>query len=170
MLTTSRLGLKKIELTDSPPDITVLNTNWDIIEQYMMKGDSSITSMAAGSLANRPAAGTLGRIYIATDEGIIYRDNGTTWDNLTGRAGKGTGSLPTTGWETTSGDYTKRYTFAITGVTADDVVNISIDKDAHDIAQGAELCPTSESYAGGIYFYAKNIPAAAIAFSYVVLK
>lgn len=83
---------------------------------------------------------------------------------------RGTGTIATTGWETVSGDYTKRYTFAITGVTATDVVSVAIDKDAHDVVQAADFCPTNESYAGGIYLYAKSIPASAIDFSYIVFK
>lgn len=35
MLTTQNFSLKKIELTDSPPDITVLNFNWDTIDMNM---------------------------------------------------------------------------------------------------------------------------------------
>lgn len=36
-------------------------------------------SLQQDVLANRPAAGTPGRIYLATDNNTIYRDNGTTW-------------------------------------------------------------------------------------------
>lgn len=35
MLMTINYGLKKIELKDSPPDITVINPNWDFIDQMM---------------------------------------------------------------------------------------------------------------------------------------
>jgi hypothetical protein len=77
--TTTRLGLKKIELTDTPPDITVLNANWDVIEAKMMEADSSIASMSAGLFAARPVAGTAKRYYFATDKGELWRDTGTTW-------------------------------------------------------------------------------------------
>lgn len=36
-----------------------------------------------GTLAARPAAGTAGSLYYATDGPALYRDNGTTWDALT---------------------------------------------------------------------------------------
>jgi hypothetical protein len=36
-----------------------------------------------GLLAARPAAGTAGRLYYATDGPALYRDNGSTWDSLT---------------------------------------------------------------------------------------
>jgi hypothetical protein len=41
----------------------------------------------AGLLTDRPAAdpAAIGRFYLATDEGVLYRDNGTTWD-VAGRA------------------------------------------------------------------------------------
>jgi hypothetical protein len=31
----------------------------------------------------RPAAGTYGRLFFASDTGAAYRDNGTTWDAIT---------------------------------------------------------------------------------------
>lgn len=31
-------------------------------------------------IASRPAAGQIGRMFYATDESLLYRDNGTTWD------------------------------------------------------------------------------------------
>lgn len=45
-----------------------------------------------GTRAARPAAGIRGRYYFATDTGLLYRDNGVSWDN----AGAGIGgALPT---------------------------------------------------------------------------
>jgi len=44
------------------------------------------------TLANRPAAGYIGRIFISTDTFVIQRDNGTTWDSLGGGGGGITGS------------------------------------------------------------------------------
>lgn len=40
-------------------------------------------------LANRPAAGIQGRIFISTDTKVFYRDTGTTWE-LIGGSGSGT--------------------------------------------------------------------------------
>jgi len=37
--------------------------------------------------ANRPAAGFIGRLFISTDTLEIYRDNGTTWDLISGGGG-----------------------------------------------------------------------------------
>lgn len=36
-------------------------------------------SLASGTLANRPAAGTAGRFYLATDVATTYYDNGSAW-------------------------------------------------------------------------------------------
>jgi hypothetical protein len=45
------------------------------------------------TLANRPAAGYTGRIFISTDTFVIQRDNGTTWDSIGGGGGiTGTGA------------------------------------------------------------------------------
>ena len=38
-------------------------------------------------LANRPAAGFIGRLFISTDTFEIYRDNGTTWNLISGGGG-----------------------------------------------------------------------------------
>jgi hypothetical protein len=38
-------------------------------------------------LANRPAAGFIGRLFISTDTLEIYRDNGTAWDLISGGGG-----------------------------------------------------------------------------------
>lgn len=43
----------------------------------------------ADVLANRPAAGFIGRIFVSTDTYEFYRDNGTTWD-IVGGPGSGT--------------------------------------------------------------------------------
>jgi len=36
-------------------------------------------SLQSGTLASRPAAGTAGALYVATDTNTLYRDNGTSW-------------------------------------------------------------------------------------------
>jgi hypothetical protein len=46
----------------------------------------------SNTLANRPAAGYVGRIFISTDTFVIQRDNGTTWDNIGGGGGGISGS------------------------------------------------------------------------------
>ncbi len=39
------------------------------------------------TLANRPAAGTAGRLFYDTTNSILYRDNGSTWDSVEGAGG-----------------------------------------------------------------------------------
>lgn len=82
----------------------------------------------------------------------------------------GSGTIPTSGWDTVTGDYTKRYSYAITGVLSTDIVDIYLDKDSQDTALDAEICPTSESYNGGVYIYAKTVPTTSISFSYTILR
>ena len=48
----------------------------------------------ADTLANRPAAGFVGRIFVSTDTFAFYRDNGTTWDLI---GGPGTGTVTGSG-------------------------------------------------------------------------
>jgi len=48
----------------------------------------------ADTLANRPSAGFIGRIFVSTDTFAFYRDNGTTWDLI---GGPGTGTVTGSG-------------------------------------------------------------------------
>ena len=48
----------------------------------------------ADVLANRPAAGFVGRIFVSTDTFAFYRDNGTSWDLI---GGPGTGTITGSG-------------------------------------------------------------------------
>lgn len=48
----------------------------------------------ADTLANRPAAGFVGRIFVSTNTFAFYRDNGTSWDLI---GGPGTGTVTGTG-------------------------------------------------------------------------
>jgi hypothetical protein len=48
----------------------------------------------ADVLANRPAAGFIGRIFVSTDTYAFYRDNGTSWDLI---GGPGTGTITGSG-------------------------------------------------------------------------
>ncbi|NUN04897.1 MAG: hypothetical protein HUU57_03955, partial [Bdellovibrio sp.] len=47
-------------------------------------------SLQTGTLAGRPAAGTAGRLYIASDNNTLYRDTGATWVALGDGVGSGT--------------------------------------------------------------------------------
>lgn len=42
------------------------------------------------TLANRPAAGTAGRLFYDSTNSILYRDNGSSWDNVEGTGAGGT--------------------------------------------------------------------------------
>jgi hypothetical protein len=39
-------------------------------------------SINENTLANRPAAGQVGRLFVDTTNNILYRDNGTSWDQI----------------------------------------------------------------------------------------
>ena len=43
---TTNFNLHKIDLTDAPPDITVLNQNWDKIDQELLKGQRFIVNIS----------------------------------------------------------------------------------------------------------------------------
>jgi hypothetical protein len=48
----------------------------------------------ADTLANRPAAGFVGRIFVSTNTFAFFRDNGTGWDLI---GGPGTGTITGSG-------------------------------------------------------------------------
>lgn len=84
MLTTPNLSLKKPEANDTV-SIADLNYNADILDQEVAKrivNAGSVPSIQAGPDAEKPAAGTAGRLYVATDTQLIYRDTGSAWQKV----------------------------------------------------------------------------------------
>jgi phage-related tail fiber protein len=77
----------------------------------------STPSIQAGAFASRPAAATVGRLYLATDTMMLYRDTGSAWDVV----------MPAF-----TGDVTKTLggtalTLAASGVTAGTYTKITVD-------------------------------------------
>lgn len=56
--------------------VSLVDDNFEAVEDYV--NDREITQ---GTLSARPAAGTAGRLYFATDAngGTLYFDSGATW-------------------------------------------------------------------------------------------
>ena len=54
---------------------TLISENADLLEQH---------GISAGVQASRPASSGAGKYYFGTDSGIWSRDNGTTWDEVSG--------------------------------------------------------------------------------------
>lgn len=78
----------------------------------------------------------------------------------------GTGIIPITDWTANIGDYAYKVSVVIDKIINSDIVNICIDKESIDIAASCAICPTNESYNGGIIIYAKKIPTEPIPFTY----
>ncbi len=78
---TSRFGLVGFDPTGSDL-ITSLPT---MVNRFLDEIDAEFTGWSSGVIASRPAAGTAGRVYLATDDrtsspnGTLYFDNGTAW-------------------------------------------------------------------------------------------
>ncbi len=84
MLTTPNLALKKPEANDTV-NIADLNYNADVLDQEVVKrivNSGGVPSIQAGLDAEKPAPGTAGRLYVATDTQIIYRDTGSAWQKV----------------------------------------------------------------------------------------
>lgn len=82
----------------------------------------------------------------------------------------GTGTITTTNWNTSSGGYRYQKDISISGLTSNQIINITIDKNSMTTAIDAVLCPTNDSYDGGFTIYAQFIPKSNINFSYTILK
>lgn len=58
---------------------------WDgglLDTKFVVQVSASVPSVQAGTFAGRPAFGTAGRLYIATDTKQWFRDTGAAWDDL----------------------------------------------------------------------------------------
>ena len=81
MQTTTNLGLKKPGANDTV-NVDDLNYNADVLDQEVaarIKNTGNTPSVQAGLDTAKPTPGTAGRLYVATDTQIIYRDTGTAW-------------------------------------------------------------------------------------------
>lgn len=73
---TSRLGLRIPQTNQKVNDFTA------IIDALGNDVDTKTTGWLTGTLAGRPSAGTAGRFYYATDTGLLYHDNGSSWQTV----------------------------------------------------------------------------------------
>ncbi len=61
-----------------------------------MAGFTNLSNLIAyGAVGDRPAAGIPGRVYITSDTNQVFRDNGSTWDEVYVSASGGTTILET---------------------------------------------------------------------------
>ncbi|HAM57334.1 MAG TPA: hypothetical protein DCQ64_18755 [Candidatus Rokubacteria bacterium] len=56
---------------------SLLDANWNQIRDYV-----NAREIVQDTLANRPAASVAGRVYYATDTGILYADTGSAWTQI----------------------------------------------------------------------------------------
>jgi hypothetical protein len=54
--------------------------------------------ISKGTHAGRPAAGVNGRLYYETDTSLLFRDNGSTWDQVAVNTTGGSGSITASGY------------------------------------------------------------------------
>lgn len=71
MLETTNYKFKKPELTDSPPDITVMNPNWDSIDTKLKDNETQINSLDVNKL-NKIKQNWLSATLLNGWAGIIY--------------------------------------------------------------------------------------------------
>lgn len=81
----------------------------------------------------------------------------------------GSSTITTTGWVSTTGDFKYYLNIAISGVVADDWVDVQVSREYLNEASAAGISCVEE-YAGGITFYATSVPTVAIPFKYKITK
>jgi|GEM_PF-4125577 len=71
-----------VDATDAArkQEVDAVQNNLDTHENKVLEG---IHGVIADAESNMPSAGVAGRLFIATDTLKIFRDNGTSWDELT---------------------------------------------------------------------------------------
>jgi len=81
-------------------------------------------------------------------------------------------TLPAAGWTNSSGitDYPYFYDLPVAAATATDAAEVCIDATGQVTAAACGLCPTCETRAGSIRFYAAAAPTAAITGNYILRK
>jgi hypothetical protein len=82
--------------TREPAQIALLNENCVTLSNHDHTDGKALAvgRLRAGLEANRPAAGSAGNVYFATDTGRFYVDTGTAWVQFLTEGGQGT----VTGW------------------------------------------------------------------------
>lgn len=143
-------------------DVTLLSRLKWTSDIYIEKSGNNILSLDA------PIVSIPTRLNVTED--ISASDIEIT-DNVTfpAKFSKKTASIPSSGWESVSGAYPKRYKLMVDGLKATDYLDIVIDKASMAVAQKAELCPTVEEGEGYAYIYAKRVPTSALSVSYKVV-
>ncbi|MDG0817623.1 tail fiber domain-containing protein [Bdellovibrio svalbardensis] len=78
-----------------------------------VQNNGGTPSMQTGTLAARPAFGTAGRLYIASDNNTLYRDTGAAWIAIGDGVGAGTVTSITAGTGLTGGTITTSGTIGL---------------------------------------------------------
>ena len=88
LATRSFLALNYYPLSGNPSGFLTSNGLPNVVNSLQVINELGSPSIRQDVIANRPAAGIVGRIFIATDTKVTYRDNGSSWD-LIGASGSG---------------------------------------------------------------------------------
>jgi len=70
------------ELTTPAPNDELAIVDKDVPETKKIIFDRIRANLQQGLDADKPTAGVAGRLYFATDTKILYRDNGTAWEEI----------------------------------------------------------------------------------------
>lgn len=129
-------------ITGKPSSIS----GYGIIDAITNAGNTP--SIQAGTFALRPAAATIGRLYLAIDTMILYRDNGSTWDVAS---------------PAYTGDVTKAVggtalTLAASGVTAGTYDKVTVDAKGR-VTSGAAMSGSDVTTALGYTPYNSTNPS-----------
>ncbi len=146
MITTPNYTLKKIELPDSPPDITVINGNWDTIDTIMKKLNDEKAPLASPVFTGTPTVPTAAigtnTLQIASTAFVKSAIDNAEVDVMTGStteaAGvKGLVPAPNAGTDTrmlsADGTWKEQVTYSHpdSGVTAGTYTSVKVNAQGH---------------------------------------
>ncbi|WP_413943027.1 hypothetical protein [Bdellovibrio sp. HCB-162] len=92
--TCSTIGLNWSQITSGKPTtLSGYGITDKLVSNAGAGATSDVVSLQSGANTSKPAAGTAGRIYFATDTKEIYRDDGTSWIRLATESGTSTATI-----------------------------------------------------------------------------
>jgi len=94
-----------LSFTTHNPGEQITAADINAIQTGLVGVEYNPASIQAGPFGSRPAANaaTAGRLYFSTDIGVVSRDNGGAWENISGNSDGGLfTSPPGSGWTTTT--------------------------------------------------------------------
>lgn len=119
----------------------IVNDNFEVIDERMVLRDT---------IANRPSAGTSGRLFLAEDEEVVYLDDGSSWDAVLGRdlAGDDLVDDGDVLYDASAGHFQNEYVEATQNFSSGDTLSgfpLSLESDTDTTVDAFDYTPQSSA-------------------------